>query len=230
MSDTTPEGEVLLGTTTGRPRDPKKGGRPLKFNWPAIRKDYEQTRMSGREIAEKWRVDPALVYKHAVAEGWQRVEDYKPSFANFMDDDGYSLSSPYSVMHRDYLLEQIAYGRPMRSICAEPGMPTEQSVYYWLQRDEVFRQKYFDAKEIAGLVHGEKIIDVNSEIVSRLEALSAAQVSALKLKSDNYKWSASKLAPKMYGDKSKVDLSSSDGTMSAPPTMIKLVAGDGEEE
>lgn len=209
-----------------------KGGRPPKFNWPAIRKDYENTRMSGYELAEKWKVDPSLVYKHAVNEGWSRLEGYKPSFANFMDDNGMKEAGPYSIMHRDYLLEQIAYGRTMRAICSEPGMPCESSVYYWMQRDDNFKRQYFEAKEIAGLVLGEQVMGVNDDIAKVLKNAnpSAVHVSALKLKSDNLKWGASKLAPKMYGDKSKVDLSSEDGTMSAPPAMIKIVAGSGEEE
>ena len=80
------------------------------------------------------------------------------------------------------------------------------------------------------MVHGEKIIDVNSEIDSHLDDLSAAQVSALKLKSDNYKWSASKLAPKMYGDKSKVDVTSNDETIGGISVVFGGENGEADTE
>lgn len=44
-------------------------------------------------------------------------------------------------------------------------------------------------------------------------------VARSRLRIDSRKWILSKLAPKKYGD--KLDLSSSDGTMS-PPTVIKI--------
>jgi hypothetical protein len=103
------------------------------------------------------------------------------------------------LMESDYGLEHI---------CGSDGLPTARTVYRWLAANETFRQQYARAKEIQGHVHAERGLK---------EALEATDASLGRLKWDARRWSASKLAPKQYGDKLAVG-----GDPDAPPIKTAL--------
>ena len=116
--------------------------------------------------------------------------------------------SKYSDELAEKICEKIANGRSLRSICAEDGMPPMKTIYRWLEANEEFRHQYARAREKQADYFAEEII----EIADSTEAESAA-VSKAKLQIDARKWAASKIAPKKYGDKSELDVKSSDGSM-----------------
>lgn len=114
----------------------------------------------------------------------------------------------YTKDMADNICEKIANGRSLRSICAEDGMPPMKTIYRWLEANEEFRHQYARAREKQADYFAEEII----EIADSAEAESAA-VSKAKLQIDARKWAASKIAPKKYGDKTELDVKSSDGSM-----------------
>lgn len=114
----------------------------------------------------------------------------------------------YTKDMADKICEKIANGRSLRSICAEDGMPPMKTIYRWLEANEEFRHQYARARDKQADYFAEEII----EIADNAEAESAA-VSKAKLQIDARKWAASKIAPKKYGDKTELDVKSSDGSM-----------------
>ena len=114
----------------------------------------------------------------------------------------------YTKDMADNICEKIANGRSLRSICAEDGVPPMKTIYRWLEANEEFRHQYARAREKQADYFAEEII----EIADSAEAESAA-VSKAKLQIDARKWAASKIAPKKYGDKTELDVKSSDGSM-----------------
>lgn len=114
----------------------------------------------------------------------------------------------YTKDMADKICEKIANGRSLRSICAEDGVPPMKTIYRWLEANEEFRHQYARAREKQADYFAEEII----EIADSAEAESAA-VSKAKLQIDARKWAVSKIAPKKYGDKSELDVKSSDGSM-----------------
>lgn len=114
----------------------------------------------------------------------------------------------YTKDMADKICEKIANGRSLRSICAEDGVPPMKTIYRWLEANEEFRHQYARAREKQADYFAEEII----EIADSAEAESAA-VSKAKLQIDARKWAASKIAPKKYGDKTELDVKSSDGSM-----------------
>lgn len=116
--------------------------------------------------------------------------------------------SKYSDEMAETICEKIANGRSLRSICAEDGMPPMKTIYRWLEANEEFRHQYARARDKQADYFAEEII----EIADSAEAESAA-VSKAKLQIDARKWAASKIAPKKYGDKTELDVKSSDGSM-----------------
>lgn len=87
------------------------------------------------------------------------------------------------IVESDYGLEQI---------CESDDLPSVRTVYRWLNEHEDFRQQYARAKEAQGHVQAERGLK---------EALSATDAAIGRLKWDARRWTASKLAPKQYGDK-----------------------------
>lgn len=127
-----------------------------------------------------------------------------------MSDTKRKLGRPtdYTKDMADKICEKISGGLSLRAICAEAGMPARGTVYRWLIENADFQDQYTRARDKQADYFAEEII----EIADSVEAESAS-VAKAKLQIDARKWAASKIAPKKYGDKTELDVKSSDGSM-----------------
>lgn len=95
------------------------------------------------------------------------------------------------------IFNRIAGGESVVDICG-PGkddwLPTDRTLYNRIANDPDFFQRYARAREAQG--HREA-----DEIKAIADAATAEDVHVARLKIDARKWRASKLAPKVYGDK-----------------------------
>ena len=87
-------------------------------------------------------------------------------------------------------------------------MPSTSTVCKWLNENQDFSEQYARARGRQADHYFEEIV----EIADSVEADSAA-VAKARLQVDARKWAASKLAPKKYGEKTELDVKSSDGSM-----------------
>lgn len=89
------------------------------------------------------------------------------------------------VVESDYGLEQV---------CEGDDMPTARCVFKWLASGSQpgFVQQYTRAKEAQGHVQADR---------ATRDALAATDAALGRLKFDARKWQASKLAMKVYGDR-----------------------------
>jgi len=91
------------------------------------------------------------------------------------------------------ILGRIAVGESVRSICADPAMPSADTIYRWIGEKPEFSERYARAKE--------------DSADSLIEAMFGAaydeetDVQRLKLRVDTTKWYLSKIKPKKYGDR-----------------------------
>jgi hypothetical protein len=99
-------------------------------------------------------------------------------------------------------------GRSLRSICLEPEMPDVKTVFNWLEKHPGFFQQYIRAREVQGHVMADLAVE---------DAVIAKDPQLGRLAYDARKWQASKLASKVYGDKSEVSV--------AGDISIKIVGG-----
>ena len=113
--------------------------------------------------------------------------------------------SGYSEEIATLLLEQIAEGESLRSICLDPDMPGLRTVFDWLDQREDFRTKYARAREIQGDVMDDKILTVANECTPETAHADKVKIAA-------YQWRAAKLAPKKYGEKTQQEISGPDGS------------------
>lgn len=116
--------------------------------------------------------------------------------------------SKFSQDLAENICEQIANGKSLRAICAGDDMPSATTVFKWLNENQDFSEQYARARDRQADYYAEEIIEISDSA----EADSAA-VAKARLQVDARKWAASKLAPKKYGDKSELDVKSSDGSM-----------------
>lgn len=115
---------------------------------------------------------------------------------------------------------ELAQGKSLRTVCADPDMPAISTVFLWFPKHKGFSEQYAHAKEASADAMHEELSDLGDQAISLALAntgpVSNAVVNAVKLKADNLKWSMSKMKPKRYGE--KLDLTS-DGKKLPTPIM-----------
>lgn len=96
----------------------------------------------------------------------------------------------------DFICEQISEGKSLRSICNEEDMPSVTTVMRWLKSGVEFREQYARSKDDSADAHAERIHQLAEEAIENPDKANAYRVAI-----DAFKWTASKLKPKKYGDK-----------------------------
>ena len=111
---------------------------------------------------------------------------------------GIGRPSSYSEERADILLERIAKGELINKICAEEGMPSLTTIHRWLDAVPGFRQRYADARTLQADSLAEMAIDAAA-------SATPADANVARVRFDAYRWLASKVAPRTYGDKLDVN-------------------------
>jgi hypothetical protein len=112
----------------------------------------------------------------------------------------------------DRVCELIADGYSLRKIEATPGMPTRRDVLRWLRESEAFQTQYAHSRDEQADAFAEEIIEISDD--------EATSPESRRVRIDARKWTAGKLRPKKYGDKTL--LTGPDGNK---PAIITLNLG-----
>ena len=105
----------------------------------------------------------------------------------------------YPEETRQIILDRIAAGESLRSVCLQEGLPAFRTVMDWLEQDAEFRTKYARARECQADVLFDGMADIEDKVIAGDLRPDAARVIL-----DSQRWRAEKLKPKAYG--SKVDI------------------------
>ena len=120
------------------------------------------------------------------------------------------------------IIERISLDEGLAEICRSAGMPTETTVYRWLQTDDEFREDYVRARENQGHTVADKMGDLRKRVLSGEVPPDVARVAA-----DLMKWEAGKRAAKYYGDAMLHKHADADGekiTMGEVESITRLAA------
>lgn len=98
---------------------------------------------------------------------------------------------------QEKILDALIEGDSLRKICRQDDMPDRSTILRWLDGDASFAAKYARAREMQGDYMDELILETAN-------ACEPETAPADRVKIDAYKWRASKLNPKRYGDKMDV--------------------------
>lgn len=106
----------------------------------------------------------------------------------------------YTQALAESILEELAQGKSLVQVCSADEMPGLRTVMRWAAENDDFGTQYAHAREAQAEIMDDKI----------LTAADGADKDsqAARVKIDAYKWRASKLAPKRFGD--KIDVTSGD--------------------
>lgn len=89
--------------------------------------------------------------------------------------------------------------------------PDESTIYAWRIKHESFSKKYANAKSKQAEILAEKLIEMSDEVEvyedeKGVNRIDPGMLGRQRLKIDTLKWYASKLAPKIYGEKQQTDV------------------------
>ena len=119
----------------------------------------------------------------------------------------------YSPELADRVCELMIEGVSLRAICEMSGMPARRSIFYWLQNNGEFRERYEIARlmqveywaheiiEIADDTSGDFVINERGE-----RTVDHENINRARLRVDARKWLMSKLHPQRYGDRVTADV------------------------
>lgn len=101
----------------------------------------------------------------------------------------------------DEFCKRIMEGRSVNSIAGDEDMPNGNTFWRWMGEKETLRTKYAHAIEARALAQADEIADLTRRVVRGEVPPDVARVAL-----DGLKWTASRLLPKMYGDRQSVDV------------------------
>ena len=123
----------------------------------------------------------------------------------------------------DGILDAIAGGASLRKACNEAGI-AHSTFLNLVMNDEALFDRYTRARKMQAAYLFDTLGAIEDGTLAKKIDPQAAKVVI-----DSRKWRLAKLHPKEYGEKSQVDMISSDGSMSAPKEIvIKLVDPHGQ--
>lgn len=103
--------------------------------------------------------------------------------------------SGYTVEIADEFIERLSCGESMRGICEDAHMPSRPTLWRWMDADASFNDRYARARERQATSYA----DLASQMAEGRN--KGDDPGTLRVQLDAIKWAASKLAPKVYGDK-----------------------------
>jgi hypothetical protein len=112
------------------------------------------------------------------------------------------------------ITEQMSLGKSLSTALKGEGMPSYHSVMLMLRKSPEFRTMYEKAIEDRADRLAEEILELaDEEMPAHLEGpMASAWVQQKRMQVDARKWIASKLKPKMYGD--RIDVAVTDTRIS----------------
>lgn len=122
--------------------------------------------------------------------------------------------SNYNERLAEEFCRRIAMGRSMRSVCDDPDMPGSTTIVEWKLENADFASRYARAMEDRGLSYGDQISDLVNKVLA-----GDYEVDRARLALDGLKWTAARLAPKQYGDRTSVDVKTDIGATAASVLM-----------
>ena len=116
-------------------------------------------------------------------------------------------SIEYDPVLAEAILERLADGDSLMSICRDEGMPDERSVRRWARNHGEFGDQYAIARRLGYEKRADELLaiadDASADWIDTDDGhrvLNGAHVNRARLMIDTRKWLLSKMLPKVYGD------------------------------
>lgn len=121
----------------------------------------------------------------------------------------------YSQTLAAIILDRLAEGESLRSICRDAEMPSRPTVYGWmLDNVQGFSAQYARAREMQAHALADETLQIaddgSNDWMERNDPdnpgwiANGEHIQRSRLRVDARKWAASKILPKVYGDKTTI--------------------------
>lgn len=108
-----------------------------------------------------------------------------------------SPSEKLKAIGIEAICKGISDGMSLREWCRKNGFAIV-TVHSWIDADKERAEQYAHAREARAEAKFEHLDEIGEQAA---RAETAVEVAGLRLKSDNLKWTLSRMNPKKYGDK-----------------------------
>lgn len=113
------------------------------------------------------------------------------------------------------ICRRLAEGESLRGICRGEGMPSHSTVVIWALEDvHGFGNRYARAREVQAHVLVDELVEIADKPMvgekvtikadGSREVVTGDTVDRARLRYDARKWAASKILPKIYGDRTVI--------------------------
>jgi hypothetical protein len=120
--------------------------------------------------------------------------------------------SDYTAELAARICEYLSLGRSLKSICADPDMPCQSTIYLWMTKHEEFSKMYTRAREDQADTLADEIVDISDDSTndymlrrnrdgSEDRVVDQENIQRSRLRVEARKWVAAKLKPRKYGDR-----------------------------
>jgi hypothetical protein len=122
--------------------------------------------------------------------------------------------SSYSDEIAEEICQKLIAGFSLRELCDKDEFPDEATVYRWIAKNDAFREKYAQAREVQAERYAAEIIEISDDARNdwmlrqqgddTVVVANQEHINRSRLRVDARKWVASKLLPKKYGDRTEL--------------------------
>ena len=125
------------------------------------------------------------------------------------------------AIFKPLVIEGIAAGRSLRSLCRQDGWPDPGMICKWLVDDVEFAQHYARARESDGHATGEEVGELARAILRGEVPPDVGRVAG-----DLLKWTAARKAPKVYGEKMQAEVTGANGGEIVHKIVLENLGGE----
>lgn len=128
----------------------------------------------------------------------------------------------------DKICDQLIEGMSLKAICRQSGMPTFQTFFRWLQKEEhaAFRDQYAQARAFQQELKIDDTMEISESAADQLKDLpenvnQSAWINAQKMRIDAAHWAAERMAPKKYKPNFVPEANANDEMAKALNTLVQ---------
>ena len=119
--------------------------------------------------------------------------------------------SLYSDEMAQKICEHLIQGKPLTpDRTRKSGLPNPSTIFRWIEERDDFRERYVRAREFQAYVYADETIDIADTEKDAAKARNRIEIR---------KWHAAKMAPKVYGDLQRVEVTADIGATAASVLM-----------
>lgn len=124
---------------------------------------------------------------------------------------GEGRPTKYNEEIADKICKQLTEGKSLKRLIEDDNiMPHISTIFDWINSNQEFADKYARARKVQAEFFVDEIIDISDKGGRYYDGegnlkIDATAIQRARLMVDTRKWYASKVLPKMYGDRLQVD-------------------------